>query len=294
MDQKIERIEDLRIQAKRASFICLIPLLVGILAAIVLTIIFENAVILVLGVAVSFVIYIIFSSICYFPKKKHYVHSFKLTIVKDCLNKVFSDVNYEPDRCFDKETIKKTFLVCIGNIYKGNDFISAVYKDVRFSQCDLDIQEIDASENSTYIQYFLGKWIILDFDKKIDTYIQIRENEFGGVRRPLIKTPAKAQKIMTESVEFNKHFSVFADDAHNAFYILTPRFMEALLKLRYLVDGQIMLAFCEGKLHIALHNQENAFEPSINQMMLPAYEQKIMAEILIITQIIDELIINLK
>lgn len=294
MEQKIRELEILRKQSNLALIISLIPFIVGVLAGAVFGLIFSNDLIFLFCGIGGFVSFIILAAFYFSPKRDSYVHFFKTAIVKDCLDKVFEDVEFEPDLCFDKELIGKAYLVPIGNKYNGDDKMTASYKGIKFSQCDLNIQNIvSTGDSTTTYQYFLGKWIILDFDKKIDTYLQIRENQ-SGTAKAYNKKPPKVQRIETESIEFNKSFSVFADDGHNAFYILTPRFMEALFKLKVVAQGQIMLAFCQGKLHIALHNNKNAFEPPIRELKSSAYREKIMAEILIITQIIDELIINLK
>jgi len=295
MKQKIKEVEVLRTQANHALILCLVPFVALILIGAVLGIVLDDMMFFILGICAGSVVFIMLSAFYYLPKKHRYINFFKSEIVKDCLDQVFDDVKFEPKEFFDQETIKKAYLVPIGNTYKGDDKITAVYKGVKFSQCDLNIQNVMSTGDSVTVeQYFLGKWIILDFEKKIDTYIQIREKELGGAVKTTIRTPKKAEKIQTESIEFNKNFSVFADDGHNAFYILTPHFMEALLKLKALVSGQIMLAFCQGKLHIALHNKKNAFEPNMSELKSSAYYNNIMTEILIITQIIDELIINLK
>ncbi len=293
MEQKIKEIEILRKKSHVALAVCFLPLILAVSVGAILGLAFQEGLYFFFAFFGGLGAFIVLAAFYYAPIRDSFVHLFKTAVVKDCLTKVFDDVEFSPDICFDKETIKNAFLVPIGNTYKGDDKVTAIYKGIKFSQCDLNIQNIvSIGDSVTVEQYFWGKWIILDFKKKIDTYLQIRENETGAYKAS-IKTPQKPQKIMTESIEFNKSFSVLADDGHNAFYILTPQFMLALLKLKALVQGKIMIAFSQGKMHIALNNNKNAFEPPAKELKSSSYQEKVMAEILIITQIIDELIINL-
>ena len=93
-----------------------------------------------------------------------------------------------------------------------------------------------------------------------------------------------------EDIEFNKDFSVFTDLEHDAFYILTPHFMEKIKNIYKKLDCGLMFCFIDSKLHIAIDNYKDAFEydvfKKINEEEIKA---DIMKDIELITNFVDEL-----
>ena len=64
-----------------------------------------------------------------------------------------------------------------------------------------------------------------------------------------------------ESVEFNKKFDVFSDNPHDAFYIITPNFMERLnaLTTKY---KSVAMSVTGRSIVVAFNEPENnAFDP---------------------------------
>ncbi len=66
-------------------------------------------------------------------------------------------------------------------------------------------------------------------------------------------------EVELESVRFNKTFDTYATDRQTAFYILTPHFMEALMRIERLHPGNIAFAFKKGRLYLAIHNGRDTF-----------------------------------
>lgn len=65
----------------------------------------------------------------------------------------------------------------------------------------------------------------------------------------------------TEGIQiFNKRFQIRTKDLQHAFYILTPHFMEYIIKADDLSDARMYFAFIENRIHILLGSEKNLFE----------------------------------
>ena len=93
-----------------------------------------------------------------------------------------------------------------------------------------------------------------------------------------------------EDLEFNKNFCVYAQSEHEAFYILTPHFMEKLKEVTNKLNCGVMFCFVDNRLHIAIDNNEDSFECNVFKVI---NEQEIEADIIkdikVITDFVNEL-----
>ncbi len=86
-----------------------------------------------------------------------------------------------------------------------------------------------AGKNRRVEPIFEGQIIqFTDFDRSKEShgYVQIFEKKFISS----IKGWTEKHKILTENEVFNSRFEVFATDEHNAFYILTPKLLELIMR----------------------------------------------------------------
>ena len=70
--------------------------------------------------------------------------------------------------------------------------------------------------------------------------------------------------IQTENEAFQKRFQVYAEDEHNAYYILTPQRMEKIMEFADAVEGQISLVFYDEKLFAAV-KRESMFDAVMDE-----------------------------
>ena len=93
-----------------------------------------------------------------------------------------------------------------------------------------------------------------------------------------------------EDQDFNNKFKIYAQNEHDAFYILTPSLMEKLKKVTGNVRGKLLFCFIDNRLHIGLQNNKDSFEHSIYTKI---NEEKVINEISqdikLITNFVDEL-----
>ena len=227
---------------------------------------------------------------------KEFKLAYKNTFVLKSLKSVFDDLEYNPERGFDYNVIKNTGMMYMGDRYSSNDYVKGKYKNINVEQADVHIEEkvttTDSDGNTTthYETLFMGQWMIFDFNKRFSANVQVCGKRFTNARRSNWGKALKYKKVEMEDAEFNKMFRVYAMDAHEAFYILTPSLMDRIKKLSNSIKGSILLCFVDNKLHVGISNNKDAFEASLFKKL---DESKIISnissEIKLITNFVDEL-----
>ena len=228
----------------------------------------------------------------------NYKTKVKDTIVSDMLKKEFDNISYNAKEGFSREYIANTELVSMGNIYSSNDLIDGNYRNVAFKQADVHIQQhTQSGKTSTTVTLFKGRWLIYTFNKRFTGFLQIRSNEnrLFGNSKPLrwFSDRQNTSRIKLESETFNERFNIYASDENEAYYILTPHFMEKLIRLDDSLEGNLVVGFIDNEVHIALYNNKDAFEPSIFRPIDDEYYQEVQDDIELIKMIVDDLALDI-
>ena len=231
--------------------------------------------------------YIIVSSFATRKEAVDYRNAYKSYFVSTTMNKVFTNLKYSHEWGMPRSVLADTEMVNTGDRYSSNDYCVAKYKDFPFMQADIHIQveSEDSDGNRTYSTIFRGRWITFDIKKKFEKKLLVAGAGFHCERYD-----ETFKKIELESNEFNRMFNVYAQDGFEAFYLLDPAVMERIMRLSELHDGRVMVCFDKGKMHIAINNNVDSFEPaSINSPIDEKAEfDKVMNDIKVVTNIIDE------
>ena len=163
---------------------------------------------------------------------------------------------------------------------------------LRYLLNDMDHGEIFTDEESKKLKngysYIKSKWWrfipkkeLNDPDDVNKKYNWAQMYSIDGERYPIC--PIQCCTI-------NKIFSVYSDNSHDAFYILTPHFMEKLLNVRSKLKCGMMFGFKNSKLFVAIDNRVDSFEYDVFK---PIDEEKISKDIeediKIIIDFIDDL-----
>ena len=285
----IEELEILRKKARNIQIIgFLASLIIGVIAAVVAQTFFVMFFVFVLGLILTFIIGA--------KPSRDFILAFKETFVLKSLKSVFSDLVYEPEKGLDESIIRNTGMMDMGDRYSSNDYISGKYKNINVVQADVDIEEehtttdSDGNTTTTYVTIFMGRWMVFDFNKSFKANIQVCQKGFGNSTVSNWGSKLKFKKVMMEDQVFNKTFRIYAQDEHDAFYILTPSLMERIKKLASNVSGKLLFCFVDNKLHIGIQNDQDSFEHSL---FTKIDEEKVMNEISqdikLITNFVDEL-----
>lgn len=223
-------------------------------------------------------------------------NGFKNKYVLSSLNKIFTDLKYFPDRGLDYSVIANTRMMDMGDRYSSNDYFEGKYKNVNVKQADVHIEEehqttdSDGHTTTTWVTIFKGKWMIFDFNKTFTANVQVSQKGFGNSRVNNWGEKNKYKKVEMEDTEFNKIFKIYAQNEHDAFYILTPSLMEKIKKLASSVNGKLLLCFIDNELHIGLYNYKDSFEHSVYKKIdEEKINDDISKDIKIITNFVDEL-----
>lgn len=218
---------------------------------------------------------------------------YKNTFVLKSLNNIFEDIKYNPNNGFKEEYIEKIGMLDTGDSYSSNDYISGKYKNISFEQSDIHIQEereeenADGEKETEWVTTFMGRLMIFDFNKNFKANIQVTNCYFDANTLPWSK---KFTRVKMEDAEFNRSFMVFAENEHEAFYILTPHFMEKLKEITKKLKCGVMFCFVDNKLHIAVDNYKDLFEYNVfNPINEKEIEESITKDIKLITNFVEEL-----
>ena len=289
---EIMSIEELEILRKKARNIVLIGILISVLSAIVVSILLKSFFALFFIIVVGLIITILISV----KSTRNFTLAFKETFVLKSLNSVFTDLVYEPEKGLDESIIRNTGMMNMGDVYSSNDFISGKYKNINVIQADVHIEEehettdSDGDTTTTLVTIFKGKWMIFDFNKLFKANIQVSQKGFGNSILSNWGEKIKYKKVMTEDQAFNNSFRIYAQDEHEAFYILTPSLMEKIKKLTGDISGKLLFCFIDSKLHIGIQNNKDSFEHSIfTKINEEKVTNEISQDIKLITNFVDEL-----
>jgi hypothetical protein len=184
-------------------------------------------------------------------------------------------------------------MMMMGNRYASNDYISGRYKNIGFAQSDVCIQQVTSNGKHTHTTtYFKGRWMIFDFNKNFAEDMLVREKGFYYTKKKggwFSLEEEKMKKMELEDAQFNSEFDVFAQNEHEAYYILTPHIMESIRDLNAKISGKLILCFVDSKLHVGVHNNRDAFEPPIFRNIDETVFADIQNDIKVITSFVDEL-----
>ena len=221
--------------------------------------------------------------------RRIYEKYYKAYFVKTSLRNILDNVKYDHEQGIDSQVLRDTRMIRMGNVYNSDDWTMAEYKGLDFVQADVEIGDSDTDGSRTL---FKGRWMIFGFPKKFNFRLKVIEKWFPSDLRY-----GNMRRVEVESQDFNDLFKIYAEDDFEAFYLLDPALLEGITRLGKNYKGKIMLCFVENKLHVALHDRKDAFEPPRN-VFKPLDEQaemeKVAGEIKVVTDFVDGLRLDKK
>lgn len=286
-----KKLNELKEQIKSEENKCLI---LGIVVSVVLFLITKSYISIFGGIIFS----IILSSVSLSGLRHEYQSEFKRTFVENTLKEYFTDLVYDANKGLDENILSSTGMIYTGDNYQSNDFASGKYKDVNFMQADVKIDELHVTRDDEghtrayYVTLFFGKWMIFDFNKEFKANFQVFEKNFSASKiGDSVFKNSKFEKVEMEGIKFNEEFTIYAENAHDVFYILTPQIMEKLHELNEKIDGKLYFGFINNKLYIGVDTGSDSFEaPDVYDKVTDeeVYKQ-IKKEISLITMFVDTL-----
>ncbi|MCM1273528.1 MAG: DUF3137 domain-containing protein [Clostridium sp.] len=249
-------------------------------------------------IAFLFCMFLVVQSIKSLQKKlKQFVGE---TVVKEIIAEQLAILKYEPNGSFDEDFLGKSGVLPSYSKSYGSDYIKGTYKGKQITYCDI---KLESQNDDKTVTVFNGSVISLTLDKPLENK-RVRILERGSKVGEAItnayinfwrKLGIKLEEhtVTLESVEFNEKFEVQTTDDELAFYILTPQFMENIIKIDRLAAAHTNICFGNDSVNIALNSGHDAFEIGShlkNKKQLDEYRQKIRADLKKALLIVDEVL----
>lgn len=229
-----------------------------------------------------------------------YRKAYKAYFVSTSLAQTFTNLKYNHDSGLDAKFLSATGMINLGDRYHSDDLVVANYKNVNFIQADAHIEEEyeDSDGDKHYSTIFRGRFMFFEFPKKFDFRLEVIGCCFSAYHIPgsNAKSFKKIEKIETESTEFNKRFTVYAEDGLEAFYILDPAYIEKIQAIGEKYNYEIILGFIDNKLLVGINNGKDSFEPPSCSSPIDEKAElaKVSEDIKIITELVDQLKLSKK
>ncbi len=219
------------------------------------------------------------------------ISKFKSMYLKDYFSNMIENGEYRPKRGLTQSEVYRCGFIKRADRFKSYDYLSGRLDGIDFRSSDVHLQErqvyTDSKGNrkTRYVTFFKGRVFEFDFPKKIEHRLQVLERY-----RPL--DGFKYKKVDLESMAFNKKFNTYATDAHTAFYVLTPHFMESLMKVEKNHPGKIGFSFFDEQMHFAINNNKSTFAISpfrkIDEKLVETFKEDVEG----LYEIVDDLKLN--
>jgi hypothetical protein len=220
------------------------------------------------------------------PYNAMYKTQFLPGILESRLEKIHT---FEPQNGLSREIVEKSGIFPNFDFIATNDYLRASHGGVNFEYCDMQLQEeqtrtdSDGDTHTSIVTVFLGFFLIAEFDHFVDTPVFIRAGGGKG-------------NVTTESVEFDRAFSVKCDTPVDALRILTPQMMDDILKIKAYCQKPVSLAFFDDKIFFGSEPGKDLLEIALDiKKPISESRKQIDKDIDFITGLIDLLNIrNLK
>ncbi|MCP4911863.1 MAG: DUF3137 domain-containing protein [Oligoflexia bacterium] len=200
---------------------------------------------------------------------------FKKNIIKRILGDVFPEFNYKTKGELSSSEFTSSCLYHSSvNIYSCEDQLDGKIEKTDFKFYEVDAKYKTSGKNSSTRTVFFGFIVEVDFNKYFNGHTVIHNDVTVGVFGKWLGEKLNSlnlsslKKVSLENVVFEKYFHVLSSDSQEARYLLSPKLMEKILKLRERNKG-VRLSFYKNRLYISFPQKKNFFEPKFTGELFP-------------------------
>lgn len=289
MNEKLKKIEQNRleiVESRKKNMLIGTLIIVGAIAFVLIALATEISFLFFLAIVLFLVAFVFFGKAK--AQESKYRDIVKKDLVMTLLEDQFEDVAYDHRASIPVDRINSTGTIKRPDRFYGEDYIKGTYKGVKFEVSDLDLKQRVETRDSkgnvhvSYQTYFKGRWYIYQYKKTFDDVLKIVEGRASNVNKKGL------EKFDTESMAFNKKFSIYASSKEFGFYLITSSMIEKLLELEALHRGTILYCYRKNELHIGVNDSNDYMEfnlkTPINERNLGIF----MSDIELIPAIINE------
>lgn len=187
-------------------------------------------------------------------KIKGISNAFKDNFVKEVLKEEFPEARYDYASGFTEEQVVDSLLLRKRDRFSSEDLIEGFYEGVQFKSSDVTQKEVRGSgKNRKVVTVFKGRFYAFEFNKPFKDNLLLTQ--------PYNYKPFTTyEKVKTESIHFNSEMKIYAENPHEAFYILTPDFMEKLMYFDKKYMDKISFSFKDNHLFVAIDTRKDYFD----------------------------------
>lgn len=219
-------------------------------------------------------------SIKYLSLYKKYTNVYKEKIITPLIKSIDETLKYKYSDGIDIETFESSKIFTKGiDEYNSEDLIRGIIGKTQLSFSEVHAQYKSRSTNSngksetTYHTIFKGIFFKADFNKNFKSFTVIHPDYLEGVIGNFAKTIQSVSTtfsdlklVKLENTEFENNFEVYSEDPVEARYILSPVMMEKILNIKKILGYKIEISFLNSQIFIAIHIDENLFEPKLRKI----------------------------
>lgn len=231
-------------------------------------------------------------------------------LIKGILAEKIDISQYTPCPTTPMDFIKKCTIIPRYDRITISDYIKGTYRGVALSYCDLHLEQEDTDTDddghtsTTYRTVFKGHLINLGLGQKVEGFVKIKERKnsrkekgfFSNVlsgAADVLGIKAKDEAIEVENEVFNNQFEIKTNNQQMTFYILTPQFMENIVRADEMANGYTNIEFRDKNAFISINNGRDSFEITktvVNKKAVENCRQQIRNDLCRILAIVDEIL----
>ncbi|MCS7163438.1 MAG: DUF3137 domain-containing protein [Thermodesulfovibrio sp.] len=211
------------------------------------------------------IVYIVILSTIYIYFQSSWTNKLREEFIRDLIKQNFPEVDYYPKDYISKKIYHESRLferspkpdryegenLIIGRI--GKTKFSLSWINVEYKETDKDSDDRIKNEWHTI---FKGILIFADFNKDFSSTTVVFPESFIKI------SPRKLERVKLEDPLFESIFDVYGDNQIESRYILTPNFMERIIKFRQNKGEKIRLSFINSSIYIAIPTNRKFFKAS--------------------------------
>lgn len=195
--------------------------------------------------------------------------------------------NRDYDRFKAEDTVK-------GTIDKTDISFGEIHTEYKTTSTDSK-----GNRKTEWHTIFCGVFFVADFHKdfKGETYIDqdTLERSLGSFGRKLQSWnfSRSGKLIRMENPEFEKNFAVYATDEQEGRYLLTPAFMDRLLRFKEKSGANFSVALKSSNIYLAYSIRQDLFEPKTFKSLMQPDDAKFLVDLISLFRgLVDDLQLN--
>ncbi|MDR3304927.1 MAG: DUF3137 domain-containing protein [Clostridiales Family XIII bacterium] len=232
----------------------------------------------------------------------------KAQLVSEELQNIFgAGVCYMPKGSLANNPLSTGLVSGSARPEKSNDHIYGQYKGLDFERADVSFSALHKVYNTNSEEYedewrtiFSGQWMVARMQKTIPGRVLIYSKAACAHEKAHIdylQKNGRYTEVALEETAFGDFFRIFAENPHDAFYVLTPPVMERLKRLAGAgavnpdAGMSLYVGFYGGMLHIGINSGHDAFDGAITLSVSEAETRaRIRADMQIVVDIMESLL----